>query len=133
MNAQSYWFKRLENTQRLVAQGRKSGGHKIKIAILDTGIDLDNYQFQTQSENDLGCSIYQDRIKEWKSFVLGESATQPILGHGTHSAALLLMLLAPRARIYVGKVVEEKTEQLNPEVVAEVSITPNLLLITKTT
>ena len=122
MKAQPGWFQRLESTQRLVAQGRKSGGHKIKIAILDTGIDIDHPQFHTQSDIDPSYGLYRDRIKHCKSFVLGESADQAILGHGTHSAALLLML-APKAHIYVGKVVEEKTGDLNPEVVAEVSIT----------
>ena len=120
MKAQPGWFERLETTQRLVAQGRKSGGHKIKIAILDTGIDLDHPQFHTQSESDPSYGFYRDRIKHCKSFVLGESADQDILGHGTHSAAFLLVL-APKAHIYVGKVVEEKTGDLNPEVIAEVS------------
>lgn len=132
MRAQTSWFGRLENTQRLVAQGRKLGGHKIKIAILDTGIDIDHYQFHTRSWNDLSYGLYRERIKHCRSFVLGESADQDMLGHGTHSAALLLML-APKAYIYVGKVVEDKTEHVDPEVVAEVSITLVLQLHTKTT
>ncbi|KAL8902272.1 MAG: hypothetical protein Q9207_004808 [Kuettlingeria erythrocarpa] len=105
------------------AQSRKAKGSRVKIAILDTGIDLSHPDFDS-SAGSLGAVDVQqlgprrDRVKECKSFVGEGAGDRDNVGHGTHCAALLLEL-SPNADIYVARVCEEGTENMNPEVVAQ--------------
>ncbi|KAI4118322.1 MAG: hypothetical protein LQ341_007626, partial [Variospora aurantia] len=117
------WFDRFQQTQSLVAQGRKAKGRRVKIAILDTGIDLSHPHFGSSPE----ASGVEDqhqygprrcRVKECKSFVDEGAADRDNVGHGTHCAALLLEL-SPYADIYVARVSEEKTNRLSPDTVAK--------------
>lgn len=72
---------------------------RIKIAVLDTGIDESDKQIKA-------ARISKKRpIREMISFVGG--STEDTYGHGTHVAALL-MKVAPEADIYVAKVAQEK-------------------------
>jgi hypothetical protein len=70
----------------------------VKIAILDTGIDLP-----------LGQKFaHKDRIKECRSWLVtdedgDERGDKDLTGHGTHAAALLLKV-APNADLYVARV-----------------------------
>ena len=66
----------------------------IKIAVLDTGVDL-THSFIKGAKK-------QNRIKLTKCFVEGVT-TQDSHGHGTHVAALLLKV-APDAQLYIAKV-----------------------------
>lgn len=122
--ARPRWFDRFQQTQSLVAQSRKVKGPRVRIAILDTGIDLSHPQFDNSPEA-LGALEQQQscprrhRVKESKSFVGGAAGDRDNVGHGTHCAALLLEL-APNADIYVARVCEERTKKLDPEVVAKV-------------
>ena len=73
---------------------------KVRIAILDTGIDLPEYALHT----------YEDRVKDFKDWILGEEGRSQWTdsdGHGTHSAGLL-MKVAPEADIYVARVFEKQ-------------------------
>jgi hypothetical protein len=66
----------------------------VKIAILDTGIDLPKPP----------CYEFQDRIAGYKDWIdLNDEIQQDLDGHGTHSTALL-MKVAPNAMIYVARV-----------------------------
>lgn len=68
---------------------------RVKIAILDTGIDLRHDTFKGQFAN--------GRIKKVEDFVqIGGTGTD-VHGHGTHCAALLRKV-APEADIYVARV-----------------------------
>lgn len=109
----------------MVAQSRKIRGSKVRIAIIDTGIDLCNSHFDNPAE-DLGATGDQetgpqrDRVKDCKRFIGAEAGDCDSVGHGTHCAALLLQL-APNADIYVARVTEKEEDYLDPKVVASVS------------
>ncbi len=61
--------------------------------------------------------IPQERV-EWRSFVNSEGDHDDD-GHGTHSAALLLKL-APKAKIFVARVVEGRSGTVDAATVAQV-------------
>ena len=88
------WFNILrERVHPLMQRREREGDTKVKIAVLDTGIDashptLANYQF-----NDKNC-------RDWTNSSKG---TEDTIGHGTHVAATILKV-APNAELYIGKV-----------------------------
>lgn len=81
--------------------GRKPQGYvrdkyqPIKIAVLDTGIDI--------KHNSVRAAKRQNRLKVMKSFVKGDESIVDFHGHGTHVAALLLKV-APDSQLYIAKV-----------------------------
>ena len=104
---------------------------KVKVAILDTGID--------HSHPTIAALKTRKALKEsddcYKCFVVGDhygkttkEATQDKNGHGTHIAALLARV-APRAQIYIAKVADTTTIPLENRI-AEVSSTFSLHSIT---
>ncbi|MCJ1249359.1 hypothetical protein MMC30_006582 [Trapelia coarctata] len=113
------WFREFNSrTQSLLAQARKPLGRRVKIAILDTGIDLTHPDFSKLDEDHPEYGIYKDRVKGCQSFVSSKTEDGDSSGHGTHSAALLLKL-APKANVYVARVVETGSAYAYPEVVAK--------------
>ena len=114
------WLKQFKRTQSLLAQGRKPNGRKVKIAILDTGIDLGHADFDKLDPDHLEYGSPRKRVIKCKSFANNEG-DRDVSGHGTHSAALLLKL-APKANLYVARVVEDQSNRVNPEAVAKVGI-----------
>jgi subtilisin family serine protease len=104
---------------------------KVKIAILDTGIDHDHIAIRALKRRNSRRPIC---IKEWKNFIAGsyeedpDAATQDSHGHGTHIAALVSRV-APAAQIYIARI--SKNEDLTPDNrVAEVKLPiPHLCLV----
>jgi subtilisin family serine protease len=74
---------------------------KVKIAILDTGVDHKHETISGYIENQVirGCCGFVGEIDESKE------ATQDTDGHGTHIAGLVARI-APWAEIYIAKVAE---------------------------
>ena len=88
---------------------------RVRIAILDTGIELPEVAFWA----------YRDRIREQKSWVTDDDCDdfiqrgdRDIDGHGTHGAALLLQV-APEADIFVARVFRDRKESRG-DIMAEV-------------
>ncbi|RFU23755.1 hypothetical protein B7463_g12582, partial [Scytalidium lignicola] len=88
----------------------------VKVAILDTGIDLLHPDFQRPRSNFKQRGINPvdrelnqiDRIRGWKNFCNDRSDIQDVAdidGHGTHVAGIILQL-APRAELYIARVCE---------------------------
>jgi subtilisin family serine protease len=74
---------------------------RVRIAILDTGLDLSRSALYT----------FGDRVKGYKDWIEDEREGKPWVdldGHGTHSAALL-MKVAPEAEVYVARVFKSGT------------------------
>lgn len=107
------WFEDLETfVLPLVAA---EPAHKIKIAILDSGIDLPiDVQY-----------AYEDRLT-YRSWIEGDNSNwTDICGHGTHAAGLLLKV-SPHAEIFVARITQNG--EFNPNIVAKVNYpTQNLL------
>ncbi|MCJ1475861.1 hypothetical protein MMC13_004525 [Lambiella insularis] len=119
ISAMNSWFGEFNSkTQALLAQGRKPMGRRVKIAILDTGIDLAHPDFGKIDSAHPEYGIPRDRVKQCKSFVNSKDGDRDTSGHGTHSAALLLKL-APKADVYVARVVGEESSYAYPKAVAE--------------
>lgn len=83
---------------------------RIKVAILDTGIDAEHaYIKKRWPRPDLCDGGYQDFLSD-----SGDSAPQDNDGHGTHVAGILL-LYAPNAELYIGRIVETNESCRNDE------------------
>jgi subtilisin family serine protease len=87
----------------------EKGQGRIKIAILDTGIQL-------PAEANV---VYEEQIKCHKSWLRGEPGNtgdesgkgdRDLDGHGTHCASLLLKV-CPNAAIYVARVFRKRSER----------------------
>lgn len=86
----------------------------VRIAILDTGIDLNHPDFANRAsrrtqkgrklaESDyLGEKTQRDRIKACRNFVDDSDDVTDFVGHGTAIAGLI-MSIAPRAELYIAK------------------------------
>ncbi|SPJ74903.1 uncharacterized protein FTOL_04634 [Fusarium torulosum] len=89
---------------------RRNWTGPVKIAILDTGIDLDHPNFshrgKTRSKvtaKQLSEKMQRERIIGSKNFTRGhEDDVTDDVGHGTH-IAVLIMAIAPRAELYIAK------------------------------
>lgn len=90
----------------------------IKIAVLDTGIDLKHSSIRAAKK--------QNRLKTLKSFVKGDESVGDSHGHGTHVAALLLKV-APDSQLYIAKVASSGKIPADHNI-AEVSNCPAILL-----
>ncbi|KAK1243094.1 hypothetical protein MKX07_003722 [Trichoderma sp. CBMAI-0711] len=74
---------------------------KIRIAIIDTGIDAEN-------DITMQTALAYGSIKSYRGFAGNEEDFQDVHGHGTHIARLMLTV-APAAELYVAKIANEKT------------------------
>lgn len=87
----------------------------MKIAILDTGVDLSHPDFK----EDQSASRMNRRIKPPEDFLDVGGKAHDTCGHGTHGVGLLRKV-APEADIYVARVAKDFDGILDPEVVAKV-------------
>ncbi|KAL5319282.1 hypothetical protein ACEPPN_012332 [Leptodophora sp. 'Broadleaf-Isolate-01'] len=109
------WFRALElETQKLLLPLRRSNGKRVKIAILDTGVDLSHPDFK----EDQSASRMNRRIKPPEDFLDVGGKAHDTCGHGTHGVGLLRKV-APEADIYVARVAKDFDGILDPEVVAK--------------
>ena len=106
------WFADMEDiNERIFSEFRRQDARRVKIGILDTGIDMRNTAFQAKN--------VRRRIKKRVDFADPEGRGVDVCGHGTHCAALINRV-APAADIYIGRVTKDWSG-LDEEVVAKVS------------
>ena len=126
------WFRLLEDRvtgkNKVMDRRRKDNDKKVKVAILDSGIDASHPQF-SKYPMDGGMSRFRGfgdhNCRDWT----GSSATHDRVGHGTHAAALVLKV-APKAELYIAKIFNSKDGDANtPHHVAEVSTTSKFMSI----
>jgi subtilisin family serine protease len=110
-DAADQWFKDLNTrTDSVVSARRRSNDRKVKVAILDTGIN----------EDSPGIADYKRQILIRKDFTRSTVGTADEVGHGTNAAALLFKV-APQAVLCVAKVVASRTAtELTTKHIAEV-------------
>jgi len=82
-----------DRTQKLLNARRRQTDERIRIAVLDTGIDLEHP----------GIAVSKAEIMSCCSWVAGDPSTGDICGHGTHIASVILRM-APWAHLYVARV-----------------------------
>lgn len=95
--------------------GDNSRAARVRIAVLDTGLDTSHPDYEAQEE----------RIQGVKSFIPDCRQRDGIFdrcGHGTHVAGLLLDF-APDAELYIAKISD--SEPAKPTTVAEVYLPLN--------
>lgn len=87
---------------------------RVKVAVLDTGLDLDHPDIQANRE----------RIKEVKAWLPPETTRSEgdVSGHGTHVTSLLLAI-APDCDVYVVKIAEH--QPTSPAQIAKVKFKTN--------
>ncbi|KAJ8117107.1 hypothetical protein OPT61_g1614 [Boeremia exigua] len=90
------WIAGFSDLRKTLKTGR-ARGPPLKIAILDSGIDMGHEDVAEADED--------DRIGDYQVFV-ENSDTQDHCGHGTHIAGIILQL-TENAHIYVAKVTDE--------------------------
>lgn len=114
------WFDKLQKSHDLLSYGRRQPlskadkAKRVKVAILDTGIDLEHPLLKPY--------VDAGQIAETYDFTRARVPTEDVHGHGTHTAHLLLKT-APNASIYVARVFRRMTATRNtPGLLAEVSL-----------
>ncbi|CZR58257.1 uncharacterized protein PAC_08148 [Phialocephala subalpina] len=78
--------------------GRISSSERLKVAILDSGINLNHPDFNAED---------RERIKKKVTFIGGNPEVDET-GHGTHIAAIILKL-TKNVDLYIGKITDSKT------------------------
>lgn len=97
-------------------------GSRIKIAILDTGLDLGHPDLWARKGRIKDIRIWSNGCNGERNRKAGDSS-----GHGTHVTTLLLDI-APDCDVYIAKIAE--TSPQSPRDIAKVfSTTPNFLQI----
>lgn len=97
------WKKRLRKQNLMYGIGREPSA-KIRIAILDTGIDKSHPQVLREWYHE--ATNHEGRIRDFKDFVHGDTP-KDVSGHGTHIAGIILDL-SSNTHVYIGRVVESQ-------------------------
>ena len=129
------WFSNEEKLQRVhscVAQVRKLG-RRIKIAILDSGIDSSHTEIAQNivqpwpdhctSETKAKIKAENDcrAIKKWQGFPHTLDPRQDALGHGTHIASVILKT-APYAALYIARIFNDHGQMCELDELEKVQI-----------
>ncbi|KAH7303436.1 peptidase S8/S53 domain-containing protein [Rhexocercosporidium sp. MPI-PUGE-AT-0058] len=99
----------LKRTQTVLKARRSKDDKRVRIAVLDTGIDL----------NHPAITKCRTSIVEYHSWVVDDTSISDVCGHGTHIASVLLKL-APWADLYIAKVFKDANDVGNTGVDAVV-------------
>lgn len=115
------FWREFETVEKCLAEHRPNSNlashdRRVKIAVLDSGIDLNHPGIQKLIQN--SSKWNPDRVVS-KSFVGLEDSSDPH-GHGTH-VACTIMSIAQGAKLFVGGVVG-RDKKPDPEALAEVGI-----------
>jgi subtilisin family serine protease len=117
------WYNEIQwSPQDDIEDSRRNWTGPVKIAILDTGIDLDHPDFSQRAKRRSKVAAKQllektqrERIIGCKNFTGGpEDDVTDDVGHGTHIAGLI-MAIAPRAELYIAKVSSTRNSRSKEE------------------
>src|SRR5436189_6266786 len=97
------WFQILQSVHSVVGKTRKDNQKRVRIAILDTGVDITHPQIQAAQFRING--YFSNSTDIPPESVSNFPELQDYHGHGTHGASVLLRT-APDAAIFVAKVTD---------------------------
>jgi subtilisin family serine protease len=118
------WFNgedKLKRVHKCVEENRKDDDRRIRIAILDTGIDslqtemADNIVLASptsctkEERNDIKARNEKRSIKKWKGFPSTLDPLRDRVGHGTHCASVILRT-APYSALYIARIFNNKRQ-----------------------
>ncbi|KAH8667352.1 peptidase S8/S53 domain-containing protein [Tricladium varicosporioides] len=105
------WFQDLtRNTHALLKPLQRNRMKRVKIAILDTGIDRQHQAFLDEAS--------KARIKKTEDFLDPSGKGHDVCGHGTHCLGLLRKV-APEADIYVARVMKDFRGNPDPKTIVK--------------
>ena len=101
------WFRTLESVVHpVIDENRKDGQKRVRIAILDTGVDMAHPQIRAARDaNRIGAFFPDFPDQTSHSDFTSTYPFRDLHGHGTHGASVLLRT-APNATIYIANVVD---------------------------
>ena len=102
------WFKRIRETNNTIFGGIKPENRAVKVAILDTGINEQYPELQTNQIKD-----------KWSFHPSLKRGHEDLDGHGSHAAAVLLRV-APQCELYIARVFKD-TRDVNAESFAHIN------------
>lgn len=115
------WFGKMRSFEKFIDASRKEpdADHpRIKIAILDTGLDL--------SHPDISQAHEEGRLHVY-DFIENSTTIKDESGHGTHCTSLLLKY-APNAEVFVGRVFRTtKADDSSCDILTKVKLTPFMI------
>ncbi len=96
------WFKRIRETNQTFFGGIKPEGSAVRVAILDTGINEQYPELQTNQIKD-----------KWSFNHSLNKGYEDLDGHGSHAAAVLLRV-APNCALYIARIFKD-TRDVNAQ------------------
>ena len=102
------WFKRIRETNQSFFEGIKPEGSAVRVAILDTGINEQYPELQTNQIKD-----------KWNFYPSFKEEYEDLDGHGSHVSAVLLRV-APQCELYIARVFKD-TRDVNAENFAHIN------------
>ncbi|KAK7746101.1 hypothetical protein SLS62_009561 [Diatrype stigma] len=115
------WFRDLRTkTHALLAPLQAGTFKRVKIAVLDTGIDLEQINLWDRDRVSCAAKGENPRIKKMKDFLDPDKTNncRDLDGHGTHCIGVIRRV-APEADIYVARVAANRQEGPNVKAVIE--------------
>ena len=109
------WFNdedKLKRVHRCVENSLLDNVERVRIAILDSGIDkmhsemVDNMVLDSSSHSVKDSNVKR-RIKAWKGFPDSFDPLRDRVGHGTHCASVILRT-APFSSLYIGRIFDDR-------------------------
>ncbi|KAK4034628.1 peptidase S8/S53 domain-containing protein [Parachaetomium inaequale] len=110
-----HWFQLLdEKVYPILAKRRRAGDRAVKVAVLDTGINLTHERIQSHLDR------HGSKIINCQDWTASQHGTDDRIGHGT--AVCDVLLRTAKVHLYVGKVSDEAAFDKNvPARVAQVT------------
>ena len=113
----------MKRVHRCVAENRADGDKRVRIAILDSGIDATHKEIAGNIAFDVSPSSSEQqkrpRITAWKGFLSELDPLRDRVGHGTHCASVILRT-APYTSLYIARIFDDDQEISDCDQVVEV-------------
>lgn len=118
------WFSKLQEYThemlypQLIPYGNKSQRKRVRVAILDSGIDYDRMKSQEGTDFGSWADYLKDNVLQYKDFAGNEDWQETGKDlHGSRCASLVLQT-APQAKLFIANVRKRGRDRIQPQAVA---------------